>query len=260
MELDTRKPRFSVFEQFRWFWKEVETLREVVLAPAMAPSAAPAGEALAPVPVSVRERLIGALRAQEAEFSHRTSGAALSGYREAQYVMAALADEVFLHLAWSGAARWATRLIETEQFGTRCAGQEVFARIDRLLERADPEDVELGAVYLTALALGFRGRYGNRPDGGAIDRYTALLFRFIFAKNPDLAQPFRKLMPSCYESTIPAGAGKKLRGPRVWWWVAASVVLVWLVASHALWRGVTTPLHAQIENILSKTPQLEHVK
>jgi type VI secretion system protein ImpK len=235
-------------------------LREVVLAPAIAPSTTPPAEALVPASTSVRERLIAALRAQDAEFSHRVQGAVLRSYRETQYVMAALADEVFLQLQWSGAARWATRLIETEQFGTRCAGQEVFMRIDRLLERADPEDVELGAVYLTALALGFRGRYASRPDGGAIDRYMKLLYRFIFAKNPDLTHPFRTLMPPCYESTIPAGVGKKLRGPRVWWWAAAVVVVIWLMVSHVLWVRVTGPLHGRIASILSKTPQLEQVK
>ena len=259
MELEESRPRFSVYEQFRWFWREVESLRAIALAPAMAPPPSVSEHALAPVPISVRERLIAVLRAQDADFSGRARTAVLRRYREAQYVMVALADEVFLQLPWSGAARWTERLIETEQFGTRCAGQEVFTRIDRLLERADPEDVELGAIYLTALALGVQGRYSGRPDGRvAVDRYMSLLYRFIFSRTPDLTDTLRKLMPPCYENTIPAGVGKKLRSPRLWWWATAAVLVVWLVVSQTLWVGVTTPLHKRLDDILAKTARLEH--
>src|SRR5262245_3501725 len=34
-------------------------------------------------------------------------------YRDAQYVMAALADETFLHLEWTGKTAWRTNLLES---------------------------------------------------------------------------------------------------------------------------------------------------
>jgi type VI secretion system protein ImpK len=259
--MDTRRrPAFSVFEQFRSFWKEVEALRAAALAPAMAPAVAPStGTALAPVSTAARDRLLMTVRMQQADLGRWASGAVHEYYSQALYVMIAAADEVFVRLPWSGATQWGANLLETELFGTRSAGQTFFARIDRLLERADPKDVELAAVYLTALALGFRGRYGDRPDGGAIERYKQQLYQFIFSKRPDLSDPFRKLLPQSYEHTITTGAGRKLASPRLWWWAAAGVVVVWLLAAQLLWMNVTSPVHERlrlIEDQVNKLRQL----
>src|SRR5262245_61847334 len=142
MNMDSRRrPAFSVFEQFRSFWKEVEVLREAALAPAMGPQDVPAATtALVHASTATRERLLVHIKGQHADLARWATGAVLQYYRQAQYVMIAVADEVFVKLPWSGAAHWRTNLLETEQFGTRCAGQAVFDRIDALLERADPKD------------------------------------------------------------------------------------------------------------------------
>src|SRR5262245_10485147 len=245
-----RRPAFSVFEQFRAFWKEVEALRAAALAPAMAPADSPAPTtALTHVPTATRERLLMLVKGQQADLARWATGAVLDYYRQAQYVMIAAADEVFVHLPWSGAAHWRANLLETEYSGTRCAGEAIFTRIDALLARADPKDIELAAVYLTALALGFRGRYGDGPDGGAIDRYKRILYQFSFAKRPDLTDPFRKLLPQCYDATITTGAGKKLRSPRVWWWAAAAVLLLWLAIAQIVWMNLTFPLRDRMNAI-----------
>jgi len=254
-----RRPAFSVFEQFRAFWKEVEVLRAAALAPAMAPQELTgASTALTHVPTVTRARLLVFLKGQQADLARWASGAVLQYYRQAQYVMIAAADEVFVELPWSGAAHWRANLLETEQFGTRCAGQAIFDRIDAILERADPKDIELAAVYLTALALGFRGRYGDQHDGGAIDRYKRLLYQFIFSKRPDLTDPFRKLLPQCYDATITTGAGKKLRSPRLWWWAAAAVVVLWLAIAQIAWINLTWPLRDRINAIQVQIDRLQH--
>lgn len=257
--METRQtPPFSVFDHFRRFWKEVEALREMALAPPATLSAAPEAQALIEAPTTLRQRLALALRRQEAEVSQFTrDGEMLEAYREAQYVMVALADEVFVRLPWSGASHWAQSLLEMERFGTRCAGQEIFTRIDRLLLGGDPAHLELAAVYLTALALGFRGKFGGRSDAGAVAQYRRQLYQFVFGKTPDLTHPMRKLLQPCYDATLPAGTGRKLRNPRVWWWASAAVLLLWLVVSHALWIGLTSPLRTRIETILDKAAQLE---
>jgi len=256
-----RRPAFSVFEQFRSFWKEVEALRAVALSPAMAPVGTAAAmattTALTHVPTATRERLLIHLKGQQADLARWASGAVLDYYRQAQYVMIAAADEVFVRLPWSGAAHWGANLLETEHFGTRCAGEAVFDRVDKLLERSDPKDVELAAVYLTALALGFRGRYGDGDDRGSIDRYKQQLYQFIFSKRPDLTDPFRKLLPQCYDATITTGAGRKLRSPRVWWWAAAGVIAVWIVISQLVWMNLTGPLHDRMTAIQSQIQQLQ---
>lgn len=255
MQTRSRAP-ISVFEQFRAFWSEVEPLREAALSPAMAPGEDGESRALVHAPMSAHDRLIAVLRTQDAEVSRWAKGAVLEYFREAQYVMAATADEVFVRLPWSGARYWSANLLETERFGTRSAGQSIFTRIDRLLAEGHPDKRELAAVYLAALALGFRGKYADRPDEGVVDQYRERLAEFIFQKSPDLTQPFRKLMPACYESTVAAGTGAKLRSPRTWWWAAAAIVGVWLVVSHLLWMSLTTPLRAQVDAIMQQTDQL----
>jgi type VI secretion system protein ImpK len=241
-----------VLEHFRAFWADVAALREVAMSQALPAPEADDGTALVHVPTSVRERLLNRLRAQDAEIG--TYGkSSIAYFRDAQYVMAAMADEVFVTLPWSGARYWSGNLLETQLFGTRFAGQAIFARIERLVTEGHQEHRELAAVYLTALALGFRGKYTNRADGGAIDRYKVRLHEFIFAKAPDLAHPFRRLLPQCYGSTIVAGEGRRLRNPRIWWWTVAAVVVVWLITSHVLWVRLVDPLSDPIATIRSLT-------
>ncbi|HMF94415.1 MAG TPA: DotU family type IV/VI secretion system protein [Vicinamibacterales bacterium] len=257
-----RRPAISVFEQFRAFWKEVEAQRTAALAPAMAPASQEPATTTAIVPASTatRERLLYHLRGQQADMTRWASGPVLEYYRQAQYVMVAAADEVFVELPWSGASYWRANLLETEQYGTRCAGEALFARIEALLDRADPRDVELAAVYLTALALGFRGRYLGRDDLGAIDGYKQRLYQFIFGKRPDLTDPFRKIVPQCYESTITSGEGRKLRSPRLWWWAAAAVVVAWLVGSQIVWMNLSGPIRDRLATIQSQIEQLERLQ
>jgi len=255
-----RRPAISVFEQFRAFWKEVDVLRVAAMAPVMAPSGQSAATAIVPASTAARDRLLYHLRGQQADVARWASGPMLDYYRQAQYVMVAAADEVFVELPWSGAAYWRANLLETEQFGTRSAGEALFARIEALLERADPKDVELAAVYLTALALGFRGRYAGREDFGAIDGYKQRLYQFVFGKRSDLGDPFRKIVPQCYDATITSGEGRKLRSPRVWWWAAAAVVAVWLVASQIAWMELTAPMRVRLDAIHQQVERIQRLR
>jgi type VI secretion system protein ImpK len=256
-----RQPTTSVFEHFRSLWEEVETVRHAVLAQVLTPAPGPpqleTTAALTHGPSLVRERLLSFLDAQESEVARLGKGASLEYYRQAQYVMVAAADEVFVRLPWSGARYWSSNLLETQRFGTRRAGEAIFDRIEHLLERRHPADKDLAAVYLTALAMGFQGRYAGQDDLGAIERYKQQLHELIFEKKPDLADPFRRLLPQCYENTVAAGTGRRLRSPRMWWWAAAAVVAVWLGVSHGLWYRLTTPLYDQIEQIQQRTADFE---
>jgi type VI secretion system protein ImpK len=247
-----RRPTVSVLEHFRSFWAEVVALRDAAVSQVLPAPEAGDGAALVHVPTSVRERLLNRLRSQDAEIATYGKGS-LAYFRDAQYVMTAMADEVFVTLPWSGARYWSANLLETQLFGTRFAGQAIFARIERLVQEGQPEHRELAAVYLTALGLGFRGKYIDRTDGGAIDRYKAQLYQFIFGKSPDLGHSFRRLLPQCYGSTIVAGEGRRLRNPRVWWWAVAAVVIVWLITSHVLWIRLVDPLTDPMRTIRTLT-------
>src|SRR5690349_24331554 len=79
----------------------------------------------------IRTRLIG-LMERSSLFAGRNAGELGFGlYREVQYVMAALADEIFLQLQWPGAEFWTAHLLETQLFNSHNAGEEFFSRLDR---------------------------------------------------------------------------------------------------------------------------------
>lgn len=253
-------PVFSVFEQFRTFWGEVESLREAVVARGLTPVAEPEPTALAHTPTSVREMLLACLERQDAEISRWGKGPVLELYRQVEYVMVAVADEIFVNWAWSGAAYWSANLLETARFGTRRAGDAIFARIERLIAEPHPAHKELAAVYLAALGLGFQGRYAGRSDRGAIDRYKYGLHKLVFDRAPDLTDSFRQLMPECYESTLAIGTGRRLGSPRIWWWAAAAAVAIWLIVSQAMWMRLTAPLYTHIDSIIERSAALDRAQ
>lgn len=112
------------------------------------------------------EAIAALLRRQATDSSrHGASGEEL--YREAEFAMAALADEVFLTELgnWPGRADWSAYPLQKAFFGTINAGEELFTKIDRFLENYHPGQRGLAEVYFNVLSLGFRGKYGVGEEG-----------------------------------------------------------------------------------------------
>ena len=172
-------------------------------------------------------------------------------YMEAQYVMAALADEVFVHMDWEGKQEWRNNLLEFALFGTYVAGESFFKKIDKLLKQRDPAYVEMAAIYLMALSLGFKGKYKDSDDGGQIEFYQRQLFAFVFQKDPDLLSESRRLIPQAAAHTLARGAGEKL--PYLKWWLFSIflVILVFLILQYGIWVSATSEIAAICEKILS---------
>jgi type VI secretion system protein ImpK len=209
---------FPVLSRFFEFWEEVEELRRQVHVPRQIDETSP--------PVArAREQLAEALRRQRLA-AGRAQGAALQPLDEAQYVMAATADELFINPDWDGADDWTTRPLEVELFGTRRAGEEIFARIDRLVNGHGPVATEMAAVYLTALELGFKGQYADADDQPTLDAYEAKL-RELIGRRPPMTGP---LVPECYDHTTLAAPGRRLPGSRIWWSAAVAIVAIFLLA------------------------------
>jgi type VI secretion system protein ImpK len=223
---------FSDFTRFRAFWRETEKVKSDVIKGILDGPTARAG-------------LLAILREQETEVARVSDASVVERYRQAQYVMAAVADDAFVRIQWSGAEGWTMSPLETELFGSRCAGQLVFDRIDRLIAGTDPDGRPLAEVYLTALALGFEGKYAGLPHGKKqIALYRRRLRTFVFGDRESLSGP---LVPQCYQSTMAVGPGRRLPSSRVWWWAAAAVLGIWLIVSSLLWRGLGARAVAGIE-------------
>jgi type VI secretion system protein ImpK len=182
---------------------------------------------------TVWQKLLTVLEQQALEAGRSGGAFAFGVYREAQYVMASLADEIFLHLDWEGKKDWP--LLEAQLFHSHAAGQVFFEKLDRLLQRKDPFYVDLAAVYLMALMLGFEGKFRDTDDGGQLEKYRRQLFLMIFKRQPALFDEDVHLFPESYLHTLREGKGRRLPNPRRWLWVMASVIVAWLILSQALW-------------------------
>lgn len=171
-------------------------------------------------------------------------------YKEAQYVMAALADEIFLHTDWEGKEAWKSNLLEFKLFGTYIAGELFFQKIDKLLKDRDPAYIEMAAVYFLALALGFKGKFRDKDDGGLLENYRRQLFALIFKSNPDLISETRILFPESTVHTLTQGGGEKL--PYIRWWIGLIVLLIiiFLIVSHSIWIHLTEDLVNIVEKIV----------
>ncbi len=201
-------------------------------------------------PEDIRERLFALLERQGLEARRQGGDYGARYYEEAQYIMAVLADDVFIALDWPGADGWCISPLEYRLFGSKLAGVEFFRRLDRLLERRDSARTELAAVFLLALALGFRGKYRGRDDAGALQRYRERLYNFIYNRAPRPGEA-RLLCPEAYSVTVAEGEVRNLPAVRRWGQTFVLVVLLLLGLSHVLWLRATTGLVELLNKILA---------
>lgn len=195
------------------------------------------------------------LEAQAAQVARTSTDLMVSQYREAQYAMAALADDLFIQeIEWTGREVWRAAPLEQALFRTRLAGERVFERMEALLASNDRRLAQLAAVYLLVLGLGFKGCH-RVPGGEAQLRgLAARLFEFVAGRDADLgAGPAgydRALFPQAYAHTLGEGPARTLaRAPR-WPLVLAAVGIVWLAAGQAAWWVSTSSLSNAAEAVL----------
>jgi type VI secretion system protein ImpK len=163
------------------------------------PSAAPdAGAEL--TPEAIHQALLATLERQ-ALAADRSGGAfAYEVYREAQYVFAALGDEVFLNFDWEGRKAWP--LLESRLFQSHVAGELFFDKLENLLYKRGPVYEDLAAVYFMALSLGFKGKYRGAESTADLDRYRRELFLKVFHQHPHLLGEERSLFPQSHLHTL----------------------------------------------------------
>jgi type VI secretion system protein ImpK len=237
----------AVAETSRQFHAGVDRLRAAL--EETPPQSGPAGPAgAAGESESIWTQLLSVLERQAIEAGQTGGAFAFEIYREAQYVMAALADEIFLNIEWEAKDSWP--LLEARLFQTQFAGEAVFQQLDRMLLRRDPFYLDLAVVYFMALSLGFQGKFRGDRDLEPLFQYRRLLFNMIYRRNPKLfAGDAEPLFPQ-NGSTVIAGLGKKLPDQRIWLSVVGIVLIVWLAASGSAWSGIRTPLDCLICQVM----------
>lgn len=155
-------------------------------------------------------------------------------YEKARYPLVVLADEILLHSGWEYAPQWEGRLLEEKYFGTNIGGEKFFTIANEL----DPGDTELAAILSTGIALGFGGKYRERPEKLSevrkrVYRMNAEWLAALGEKiTPEayhvLQQPARKLSPliNLYRVLI----------------VAFGVLVLYYILAFALWGNSMSEL------------------
>ena len=238
----------SVLREFEEFYSEVIRLRaraEMQFGYSVAPDVTETADPS----IAIWSHLVDLLERQARLTTTSAGDIGFGIYRDAQYVMAALADEIFLNAEWSGREYWTSHLLESHFFNSNVAGEEVFRRAEKLLSEPERGFSDTYSIYLLVLSLGFRGKYRDREDGGRIDEIRRRLFIRVYHRKPQLAGDDRRLFANCYDHTLDLGQAKRLPSPARWFWGLAAAVVVWIGVSTLVWHGLTDDLEADLAKI-----------
>ena len=181
------------------------------------------------------------------------SSLSLSDFKDAQYVMAALADEIFLNLKWGGAGLWKEPMLETQLFSTHVAGEMFFKKLDALLTSFSAATLPLAMIYLLALSFGFRGQYRGRQDESKISWYKDQLYTLVNGGAPNrIREPHNKFMESCYDFTITEPPLRGLPDVKTWTYWIGGVLLAYVFVTYIIWYGLSSEIYESL-NLIFET-------
>lgn len=254
--LDKASSRFTpgpqgLLDYFREFYTEVQRYRQeithqtAVSSPPLpeSPEGEPSLKPLTTDPEIILQRLQALLDIQAQAVNRCGVDTVIARYREAQFAMVALADDIFLYeVSWQGRDVWRENVLEYRLYRTRVAGVRIFQAINRLLSSNDERNAELATIYLLVLHLGFRGGYREQEDQAPLREYLRRLYHFIHGRDPDQSDPERLLIPQAYGQTMVEGTGRRYRLHLEWKWLLVGVIVLQLVVSQLLWSNFSTGL------------------
>jgi type VI secretion system protein ImpK len=212
-----------------------------------------------PAPEAVKSRLLAVFERQSADARRRLADHEQPTFKDAQYVMVAMADEAFLLLDWSGRDLWTRRPLEAEEpFSSHVAGEQIFRRIEAITREPMSVPGELLSVYLAALALDFQGKYRHGSDSASeLSRYRRMLAQKLEKVDYEAVRPTSELCPQAYDATLAGAPRRGLPTLRAALLVLLIVVLCWLFIGLALWYFQTLEVSEQINRIEDANEQLE---
>jgi type VI secretion system protein ImpK len=229
--------------QFRHFYEELERIWQT------APPCSSSAEAIVLARQASRQ-LENLIEMQFLEYRQGGSRFAQQAAEDAQYIKAALADEVLLRQDWPGREIWSQHLLEASMFRSSVAGEKVFDDIKQLLRAREPAQRTLAQLYLFTLALGFQGQYRDQNAQDLLAGLRRELFQFVFQRQADLAGRDRVLSPQPYANTLSHIAPKRMAPLSRWKLILLASVIGLLVVSELLWLWPTW----QLRQIVNSNP------
>ena len=206
----------------------------------------------------VRTQLRGFLQRQSVELGPRLGEEGNLRLDRAQYVMASLADEVFVILEWEGRELWAHDLLESHLFNSQVSGERIFERAEALLREGADGDRELAVTYLSALCLGFQGRYRGVSDLRPLQDLRRRLLASVTRGRPSLAAADSRVFPQALESTLVSAEPLRLPPLQRWSVILVAMVALYLFVGHLVWRDVSADLRGLSQMLDERaTPEVE---
>lgn len=200
---------------------------------------------------TLNQELESTLRLQSLEASRFGGDYGVSAYEEAQYIMATLADEIFLNIDWPGRRYWEDNLLESKIFGTHDAGDLFFSRLDNFLNRRDKLLKDIAEIYFLALGLGFLGKYRGTDDKGVIDQYKKELYLFINNRPYTLYETNEPIFSSAYGYTLAEGKNVFMQDWRKWMLIFGGAFLIMLFVSIIIWYHGSSDAAHMVDRIQS---------
>lgn len=196
---------------------------------------------------SVSKHLENLIELQTLESKREGNRFELESIADARYLKAALADEMLLNMQWIGRDRWTDHLLEASMFRTSVAGERVFERIEELLSSREPSLRTLAGIYLSALALGFQGKFRGLEDRGRFDSYREELYQFVYQRRPDVSGRDRVLSERAYSSTLSHIEPRKMPTMSRWSLVFLLAIVGVLAVSEMLWLWQSWPVRTALQ-------------
>lgn len=243
----------ELVDAFGEFYGEIVRLKRIVTAPVAVSAGNSAGAMGAEV---VRQKLRDILEDQGKELGNGLPEHAVKVLEEAQYVMVAMADEVFLHLSWPGREQWFQKPLETHVFGTHDSGERIFHRLDQIFENRASASTDLLMVYMTALALGFKGRYAIGGAKTAPDEYRRRISNALSTSGEEWVRPTKELCPEALAHTESKPSRELLPSLKRGLYAILIVLVAWLVVGQIIWSIQMSGLNRKLDDIeeLGGTP------
>ncbi len=199
----------------------------------------------------VLDRLEEALRQRWEAARRSLSERELADLRSTQYVMCALADDLFLHeVDWPGRDAWGADVLEQRVFATRVAGERVFETAADLVRRRDPGAAELAAVYLAALGLGFKGRYRSSGASFLLDAQARALFEMVAGRSAGPAFGTYDLVPGAIANVASGRRAQRRWRLTIGLGTLLAIVAAFVGISTLIWFAMTGDLAAAAKAVL----------
>ena len=176
---------------------------------------------------------------------------------DAGYVMAALADEALLHrIDWFGRASWDAMLLEDALYGTRIAGERIFAVAEEQANGRAAFQPDLALTILLALQLGFRGRYRGGDDEGAVPRLRLRLYELLCHRPSSRELEWRDSFAAAYSPTLGEDRLAHLPPLRPWLTAIATIAAVLLLVTHVAWYRAVHSVVEQADQVIDESGKI----